>query len=65
MGIRRKDVIDYLEHTKSSGIGKCETCKHFTKCNVCSSCSKGSRYSLDWRIIAEENKEAINDYLKE
>ncbi len=65
MKIRRKDVVEYLEHTNPSSLGRCETCKHFTKCNVCSSCSRGSRYSLNWQEIAENEKVTINNYLKE
>lgn len=47
-----KDLYDLytLEYARENDdeYGRCGTCKHYSKCNICSDCQDGSEYEFDF-----------------
>ena len=64
MNVRRKDVVEYAEATEDADYGRCQTCKHYGRAIVCGACYTGHRYSFDWRHYLENEKEAIESFLR-
>lgn len=54
----RKEVIKYAERNDAE-YGRCGTCKHYQKLDVCSKCYGGSRYCFAWKEYLEDHKDEL------
>ena len=64
MSIRRNAVVEYAKAKGNTDYGRCETCKHYGRAIMCGTCYSGSCYSFDWRNYLENEREAIEIFLR-
>ena len=50
--------LDELPVEYFPNYGRCETCEHYTNCNICSNCIGGTLYTFDTRYA--NNPEIID-----
>ena len=57
-------TIEYAKKNDSE-YGRCGTCKHYNRCNVCSDCDEGSEYEFDLVYYQREHDEEIANWIEE
>lgn len=58
MKFTRKEVVEYAEKNDVD-YGRCSTCKHYQKLDICSRCYSGSRYCFAWKEYLENHKDKM------
>lgn len=58
-----KKVAEYVQKEDSS-YGRCDTCKNYSNCNICSNCNEGSAYELDAVFYEKDHRTEIVEWIE-